>query len=319
MKLVVLDGYTLNPGDLNWEGIKKFGDLEVHDRTPESQIVERCQGAEIIFTNKTPLRESVLSQLPDLKYIGVLATGYNVVDVDYAKSRGIAVANVPGYGTASVVQMTFALLLELCQHVQSHSDSVRQGDWAASPDFCYWNYPLIELEGKTIGIIGFGSIGQKVADIATAFGMNIIGFSRTRSDQSHRKNFKWAELNELLKESDVVSVHCPLFPETQGIINKDSLRLMKRTAFFLNTSRGPLMVDQDLADALNEGIIAGAGIDVLSVEPPSADNPLFKAKNCLITPHIAWATKEARSRLMGIAENNLSSFLNQKPINIVNK
>jgi len=319
MKLVVLDGYTLNPGDLNWEGIKKFGDLEVHDRTPESLIVERCQGAEIIFTNKTPLRESVLSQLPDLKYIGVLATGYNVVDVDYAKSRGIAVANVPGYGTASVVQMTFALLLELCQHVQSHSDSVRKGDWAASPDFCYWNYPLIELEGKTIGIIGFGSIGQKVADIATAFGMNIIGFSRTRSDQSHRKNFKWAELNELLKESDVVSVHCPLFPETQGIINKDSLRLMKRTAFFLNTSRGPLMVDQDLADALNEGIIAGAGIDVLSVEPPSADNPLFKAKNCLITPHIAWATKEARSRLMGIAENNLSSFLNQKPINIVNK
>lgn len=319
MKLVVLDGYTLNPGDLNWEGIKKFGDLEVHDRTPESQIVERCQGAEIIFTNKTPLREPILSQLPDLKYIGVLATGYNVVDVDYAKTRGIAVANVPGYGTASVVQMTFALLLELCQHVQSHSDSVRQGDWAASPDFCYWNYPLIELEGKTIGIIGFGSIGQKVADIATAFGMNIIGFSRTSSDQSHRKNFKWAELNELLKESDVVSVHCPLFPETQGIINKDSLRLMKRTAFFLNTSRGPLMVDQDLADALNEGIIAGAGIDVLSVEPPSADNPLFKAKNCLITPHIAWATKEARSRLMGIAENNLSSFLNQKPINIVNK
>ena len=319
MKLVVLDGYTLNPGDLNWEGIKKFGDLEVHDRTQENQIVERCQGAEIIFTNKTPLREPILSQLPDLKYLGVLATGYNVVDVDYAKSRGIAVANVPGYGTASVVQMTFALLLELCQHVQSHSDSVRQGDWAASPDFCYWNYPLIELEGKTIGIIGFGSIGQKVADIATAFGMNIIGFSRTRSDQSHRKNFKWAELNELLKESDVVSVHCPLFPETQGIINKDSLRMMKRTAFFLNTSRGPLMVDQDLADALNEGIIAGAGIDVLSVEPPSADNPLFKAKNCLITPHIAWATKEARSRLMGIAENNLSSFLNQKPINIVNK
>jgi glycerate dehydrogenase len=319
MKLVVLDGYTLNPGDLNWDGIKKFGNLEVYDRTAESLIVERCKGAEIIFTNKTPLRESVLSQLPDLKYIGVLATGYNVVDVDYAKTRGIAVANVPGYGTASVVQMTFALLLELCQHVQSHSDSVRQGDWASSPDFCYWNYPLIELEGKSIGIIGFGSIGQKVADIATAFGMNIIGFSRTRSDQSHRKNFKWAELDDLLKESDVVSVHCPLFPETQGIINKDSLRLMKRTAFFLNTSRGPLMVDQDLADALNEGIIAGAGIDVLSVEPPSANNPLFKAKNCLITPHIAWATKEARSRLMEIAENNLSSFLNQKPINIVNK
>ena len=319
MKLVVLDGYTLNPGDLSWEGIEKIGDLTVYDRTAESLIAERCRGAEIIFTNKTPLRESVLSLLPDLKYIGVLATGYNVVDITYAKTRGIAVANIPGYGTASVVQMTFALLLELCQHVQSHSDSVRRGDWAASPDFCYWNHPLIELEGKTIGIIGFGSIGQKVADIATSFGMNVLGFSRTKTDQSHRKNFKWVELNDLLKESDVVSVHCPLFPETEGIINKESLKQMKRSAFFLNTSRGPLMVDQDLADALNEGIIAGAGIDVLSVEPPAADNPLFKAANCLITPHISWATKEARFRLMGIAENNLISFLSQKPINIVNK
>lgn len=319
MKLVVLDGYTLNPGDLNWDGIKQHGELQVHDRTPEGQIVERCQGAEIIFTNKTPLRESVLSQLPDLKYIGVLATGYNVVDVDYAKQRGIPVANVPGYGTASVVQMTFALLLELCQHVQSHSDSVFRGDWAASPDFCYWNYPLIELEGKTIGIIGFGSIGQKVADIATAFGMNVIAYSRRQSDQSHRKNFSWVGLHDLLTDSDVVSIHCPLFPETQGMINKESLKLMKKTAFFLNTSRGPLMVDQDLADALNAGVIAGAGIDVLSVEPPSENNPLFRAKNCLITPHIAWATKEARARLMGIAENNLSSFLNGNPVNIVNK
>lgn len=319
MKLVVLDGYTLNPGDLNWDGIKKFGDLQVHDRTPESQIVERCQGAEIIFTNKTPLREAALAQLPDLKYIGVLATGYNVVDVDYAKKRGILVANVPGYGTASVVQMTFALLLELCQHVQSHSDSVFEGDWSRSLDFCYWKLPLVELEGKTMGIIGLGNIGQKVADVAGAFGMNVIGQSRRQSDQTHRKNFRWAGLHELLSESDVVSIHCPLFPETQGLINKETLKLMKSSAFFLNTSRGPLMVDQDLADALNEGIIAGAGIDVLSVEPPSANNPLFKAKNCLITPHIAWATKEARSRLMGIAENNLSSFLNGNPVNIVNK
>lgn len=319
MKLVVLDGYTLNPGDLTWDGIKQFGNLEVHDRTPEHLIVERCQSAEIIFTNKTPLRESVLSQLPDLKYIGVLATGYNVVDVDYAKQRGIQVANVPGYGTASVVQMTFALLLELCQHVQRHSDSVFEGGWSSSPDFCYWNYPLIELEGKTIGIIGFGSIGQKVADIATAFGMNVIAYSRRQSDQSHRKNFSWVGLHELLTDSDVVSIHCPLFPETQGMINKETLKLMKKTAFFLNTSRGPLMVDQDLADALNAGVIAGAGIDVLSVEPPSENNPLFKAKNCLITPHIAWATKEARARLMGISENNLSSFLNGNPVNIVNK
>ena len=319
MKLVVLDGYTLNPGDLSWEGIEKFGDLEVYDRTPENLVVERSKGAEIIFTNKTPITEAALSQLSDLKYIGVLATGYNVVDVNYAKQRGIVVANVPGYGTASVVQMTFALLLELCQHVQSHSDSVRRGDWSASPDFCYWNHPLVELEGKTIGIIGFGSIGQKVADIAGAFGMQVLGYSRTKTDQSHRENFRWAELDELLGGSDVVSVHCPLFPETQGIINKESLKKMKRSAFFLNTSRGPLMVDQDLADALNAGVIAGAGIDVLSVEPPQANNPLFTAKNCLITPHIAWATKEARARLMGIAENNLSSFLNKKPINIVNK
>lgn len=319
MKLVVLDGYTLNPGDLNWDGIKKFGDLQVHDRTPESQIVERCRGAEIIFTNKTPLREAALAQMPDLKYIGVLATGYNVVDVDYAKKRGILVANVPGYGTASVVQMTFALLLELCQHVQSHSDSVFEGDWSRSLDFCYWKLPLVELEGKTMGIIGLGNIGQKVADVAGAFGMNVIGQSRRQSDQTYRKNFRWAGLHELLSESDVVSIHCPLFPETQGLINKETLKLMKSSAFFLNTSRGPLMVDQDLADALNEGIIAGAGIDVLSVEPPSANNPLFKAKNCLITPHIAWATKEARSRLMGIAENNLSSFLNGNPVNIVNK
>lgn len=319
MKLVVLDGYTLNPGDLNWDGIKEFGDLQVHDRTPESQIVERCQGAEIIFTNKTPLREAILAQLPDLKYIGVLATGYNVVDVDYAKKRGVLVANVPGYGTASVVQMTFALLLELCQHVQSHSDSVFEGEWSRSLDFCYWKHPLVELEGKTLGIIGFGSIGQKVADVAGAFGMNVIGQSRRQSDQTHRKNFRWAGLHELLSESDVVSIHCPLFPETQGLINKETLKLMKSSAFFLNTSRGPLMVDQDLADALNAGVIAGAGIDVLSVEPPSATNPLFRAKNCLITPHIAWATKEARSRLMGIAENNLSSFLNGNPVNIVNK
>lgn len=319
MKLVVLDGYTLNPGDLNWDGIKNFGDLQVHDRTPESQIVERCRGAEIIFTNKTPLREAALAQMPDLKYIGVLATGYNVVDVDYAKKRGILVANVPGYGTASVVQMTFALLLELCQHVQSHSDSVFEGDWSRSLDFCYWKHPLVELEGKTMGIIGLGNIGQKVADVAGAFGMNVIGQSRRQSDQTHRKNFRWAGLHELLSESDVVSIHCPLFPETQGLINKKTLKLMKSSAFFLNTSRGPLMVDQDLADALNAGVIAGAGIDVLSVEPPSANNPLFKAKNCLITPHIAWATIEARSRLMGIAENNLSSFLNGNPINIVNK
>lgn len=319
MKLVVLDGYTLNPGDLSWDGIKRFGDLTVYERTPASEILERCKGAEIVFTNKTPLRQDVLAQLPDLKYIGVLATGYNVVDIDFARTMGIKVANVPGYGTASVVQLTFSLLFELCLHVQRHSDSVFKGDWVASADFCYWNYPLIEMEGKTLGIIGFGSIGQKVADVASAFGMKVVAYSRTQTDQSHRKNFQWLSLEELLKSSDVVSIHCPLFPETEGLINKNTLKLMKKSAFFLNTSRGPLVNEQDLADALNSGLIAGAGLDVLSVEPPSANNPLLSAKNCLITPHIAWATKEARTRLMEIVEHNLSSFLNGNPVNIVNK
>jgi glycerate dehydrogenase len=319
MKLVVLDGHTLNPGDLSWDGLKHFGDLEVHERTSAADILERCKGAEIVFTNKTPLREDVLAQLPDLKYIGVLATGYNVVDVDFARTLGIKVANVPGYGTASVVQLTFSLLFELCLHVQRHSDSVFNGDWVSSADFCYWNYPLIELESKTLGIIGFGSIGQKVADVASALGMNVLAYSRTQTDQSHRKNFKWTSLDELLRVSDVVSIHCPLFPETQNLINKDTLRLMKKSAFFLNTSRGPIVNEQDLADALNAGLIAGAGLDVLSVEPPASNNPLLSAKNCLITPHIAWATKEARARLMAIVEQNLAAYLDGNPINIINK
>jgi len=250
---------------------------------------------------------------------GVLATGYNVVDTDAAKENGVIITNIPGYGTDSVAQMVFALLLELCQHVQYHSDSVRQGKWAQSADFCYWDYPLVELSGKTMGIIGFGNIGRKVADIATAFGMNIIGNDNFKTDQSHRTNFKWAEVNQLLEESDVVSIHCPLFPETKGLINKERLQLMKKTAFLLNTARGPVIVDEDLAEALNNGTIAGAAIDVLSVEPPPDDNPLFTAKNCIITPHIAWATKEARARLMAIAVNNLLAFTNGNPVNVVNQ
>jgi glycerate dehydrogenase len=319
MKIVVLDGYTLNPGDITWDGISRLGELQVYDRTPEEEILERAAGAEIVFTNKTPLREHVLRSLVDLKYVGVLATGYNVVDTDYAASKGVVVTNVPGYGTPSVVQMTMALLLELCLHVQEHSDSVRRGEWATSPDFCYWKFPLVELTGKTMGIIGFGDIGSSVADVATSFGMNIIGSSRTQTDQSARKNFRWAAIPELLKQSDVVSIHCPLFPETTGLINAASLKTMKPSAFLLNTSRGPIVVDEDLAHALNTGIIAGAGIDVLSVEPPSADNPLFSAKNCIITPHIAWATKEARGRLMETAEKNLAAFLAGTAINVVNK
>ena len=318
MKIVVLDGYTLNPGDLSWEGLEQLGNLTVYDRTSADQVLERSQGAEIIFTNKTPLSEDVLSNLPDLKFIGVLATGYNIVNTDIAKKNGVIISNVPGYSTMSVVQLTFALLLELTLHVQRHSDSVMDGKWAGSADFSFWDYPLIELADKTIGIIGFGSIGEKVADVATAFGMNVIGSKRHRTDQSHRKNFKWAEIPDLLEQSDVVSIHTPLVPETKGLINKENLARMKRSAFLLNTSRGPIVVDQDLADALNNDVIAGAGIDVLSTEPPSADNPLFSAKNCLITPHIAWATKEARTRLMEITVNNLSAFLSGNPVNVVN-
>ena len=319
MKIVILDGYTLNPGDLSWDELRKLGDVTIYDRTPVDKVVERATGAEIIFTNKTPVTEDAINSLPSLKFIGVLATGYNIVNTDAAKAKGIVVANVPGYGTASVAQLTIALLLELCVHVQAHSDTVRAGKWAKSADWSYWDYPLVELSGKTIGIIGFGRIGQQVGDVATAFGMNIIGNSRTRSDQSHRANFRWAEIPDLLEQSDVVSIHCPLFPETKGLINKDSLQTMKKSAFLLNTSRGPIIVDEDLADALNNDVIAGAGIDVLSVEPPSADNPLFAAKNCIITPHIAWATKEARARLMDTTISNLTAFLNGNPVNVVNK
>jgi glycerate dehydrogenase len=319
MKIVVLDGYTLNPGDLSWEGFGQIGNLTVYDRTPTDKIHERAAGAEILFTNKTPLNRQLIQQLPALKFIGVLATGYNVVDTQAAKEKGITVTNIPGYGSDSVAQLAFALLLELCHHVQSHSNSVMQGKWTQSADFCYWDYPLVELAGKTIGIIGVGNIGNKVADIATAFGMNIIGNSKPQTDQSHRKNFRWADIPQLLEQSDVVSIHCPLFPETQGLINKETLKLMKPSAFLLNTSRGPIIVDEDLADALNNNVIVGAAIDVLSVEPPSVDNPLLTAKNCIITPHIAWATKEARIRLMDIAVNNLVAFINGNPINVVNK
>lgn len=319
MKIVILDGYTLNPGDLSWDELKKYGDVVIFDRTPADKVAERAEGAEVIFTNKTPVGEEALNQLPSLRYIGVLATGYNIVNTEAAKAKGIIVANVPGYGTASVVQMTFALLLELCLHVQRHSDAVREGKWSRSADFCFWDYPLVELAGKTLGIIGFGNIGRQVGDVATAFGMKIIGNSRHRTDQSHRRNFKWDEIAELLQESDVVSIHCPLSPETKGLINKESLKSMKSSAFLINTSRGPIIVDEDLADALSNNVIAGAGIDVLSVEPPSKNNPLFSAKNCIITPHIAWATKEARARLMDITVSNLSAFLQGNPVNVVNK
>lgn len=318
MKIVILDGFTLNPGDLSWDGLKQLGELIIYDRTLADDVIERCEGAQIVITNKTPVDEKALNKLSALRYVGVLATGYNIINVEVAKKKGIIVSNVPSYSTASVAQLTFALLLELCQHVQRHSDAVIEGKWSRSADFCFWDYPLVELAGKTIGIIGFGDIGKKVGDIATAFGMEIIGNSRHRTDQSGRENFRWAEMPELLEQSDVVSIHCPLFPETKGLINKESLQLMKNTAFLLNTSRGAIISEGELANALNNGQIAGAGIDVLSIEPPSSDNPLFSARNCIITPHISWATKEARTRLMDITIKNLKAFLSGSSANVVN-
>jgi len=319
MKIVVLDGYTLNPGDLSWDNLKVIGEVVIYDRTPTGEILERSKNAEILFTNKTPLKEEILNALPSLKYIGVLATGYNVVDIEAAKRRGIVVTNVPAYSTFSVAQLTFALLLELCLHVQRQSDSVLSGKWASSVDFTYRDFPLIELAGKTIGIIGFGNIGQSVANIAASFGMNVISFSRRQTDQSHRTNFKWVTIDELFETADVVSVHCPLVPETKGLVNIGYLKKMKKSAFLLNTSRGPIVIEEDLAYALNNDLISGAGVDVLSVEPPSADNHLLKAKNCIITPHIAWATREARIRLLDIAVNNLAHFLGNTPVNVVSK
>lgn len=318
MKIVVLDGYTLNPGDISWETLHQLGNVTIYDRTDTNQLIERAADAEAILTNKTKLTQEHITRLPKLKYIGVLATGYNVIDIDAAKQEGIIVTNAPGYSTSSVAQLVFVFLLEMALHVHEHSDSARQGDWATAADFSYWNYPLMELAGKTMGVIGFGEIGQRVADIAAAFGMNVIAYSRTQTDQSHRKSFKWVELNTLFKHADVVSIHCPLTPQTEGIIDKRNLSLMKPTAYLVNTSRGPIVVDEDLAEALNNKVIAGAGIDVLSVEPPNADNPLLSAKNCLVTPHIGWATKEARIRLLKIVVNNLRAFKNGQPINVVN-
>jgi glycerate dehydrogenase len=319
IKIVALDGFTLNPGDLSWDEWRQYGELIIYDRTPDAaSIIERSKDATALITNKVPLTAETLTHLPALRYIGVTATGYNIIDTAAAKRQGIIVTNVPSYGTASVVQMTFALLLELTLRVQRHSDAVMDGKWSRSPDFCFWDYPLVELAGKTIGIIGMGHIGGMVADVATAFGMSVLGNSRTRTDQSHRRNFSWAEIPQLLGQSDVVSIHCPLFPETRGLINAANLARMKPTAFLLNTSRGPIVVEADLAEALNTNRIAGAGIDVLSTEPPPPGNPLFGAKNCLITPHISWATKEARTRLMKGSLANLAAWQSGAPTNVVN-
>lgn len=318
MKIVVLDGYTLNPGDLSWKGLEAVGTLVVHERTEAPLVVQRVQGADLVLTNKTPLPAEVLKQLKGLRYIGVLATGYNVVDVKAARELGIPVSNIPTYGTASVAQFAVALLLELCHHVGLHSDAARAGEWSRNKDWCFWHTPLVELSGKTMGIVGFGRIGRDVGKIAAALGMRVIACDAVETNPPAYPGFRWAGLEELLSESDAVSLHCPLFPETEGLINAQRLRLMKPTAFLINNSRGPLIVDQDLADALNDGRLAGAAVDVLSAEPPAGSNPLLTAKNCLVTPHMSWATKEARSRLMDLAVDNVKAFLAGKPQNVVN-
>lgn len=319
MKIVVLDGYTLNPGDLTWEGFEKLGKLEIYDRTPVDKISERIKEAEIVITNKTPLTKETFKQNPKIKYVGVLATGYNVVDVEAAKELGIIVTNIPTYGTTAVAQMTTALLLEMCHHVWAHSEEVRSGGWTNNIDWCFWNYPLIELAGKNVGIIGFGRIGQNFATVAQALGMNVLAYDDYQNKELESETLRYVSLDELLTQSDVISLHCPLFESTQGIINKESIAKMKDGVMIINTSRGPLIVEEDLADALNSGKVAGAALDVLSVEPPTMDNPLMSAKNCIITPHIAWAPKESRERLMNIAVENLENFLLGKPQNVVNK
>jgi glycerate dehydrogenase len=317
MHIVVLDGFTLNPGDLSWAELESMGTCQIHDRSAWEEVVPRAVNAEIVLTNKTPVKAEHLAQLPKLRYLGVLATGYNIVDAPAARDRGVMVTNVPAYGTRSVAQMTLALLLELALRVGHHAQTVRDGRWNVSPDFCYWDYPLIELEGLTFGVVGFGRIGSAVADLAAGFGMKVLVHSRTRP-AALPAGIQFVELEFLFRHSDVISLHCPLTPETQKLVNPERIGWMKPTAFLLNTSRGPLVDEPALADALNAGRIAGAGLDVLAVEPPAAENPLLRARNCLITPHIAWATAAARARLMRIAMENVRSFLRGKPQNVVN-
>ena len=318
MKIVVLDGYGLNPGDLSWSGMEALGELTVYDRTAPSELLERSEGAEVLITNKTLITTENMAELPNLKYIGVLATGYNVVDIDAAKARGIVVANIPAYSTNSVAQMVFAHVLNITQHVGHYADENAKGRWSSNADFCYWDTNLVELDGKKMGIVGLGNIGKATARIALAFGMEVLAYT-SKEQKDLPLGVKKVTLDELFAESDVLSLHCPLTPDTKEMVNANRLRMMKPNAILINTGRGPLVNEQDLADALNEGRIAGAGLDVLSVEPALANNPLLSAKNCFITPHIAWATKEARTRLMDIAVNNLKSYQEGNIINNVAK
>ena len=311
MKIVVLDGYAANPGDLSWEPLKQLGQLTVYDRTAKEDTAARMAGADLVLTNKTIITRELMAGCPSLKYIGVLATGYNVVDVAAARELGVTVSNIPAYSTDSVAQMVFALLLEICHNVGHHSAQVHAGRWSSNADFCFWDNPLMELSGKTMGIVGYGRIGKKVAEIARCFGMNVIAWTRTPRDP------ECVSLDELLQKSDVISLHCPLFPETQNLINRDTIARMKDGAIIINTSRGPVVNDQDLADALKSGKLYAAAADVATVEPIPADNPLLGVKNMFFTPHIAWATYEARVRLMDIAVENVKAFIAGKPVNVV--
>lgn len=317
MKIVILDGYTENPGDLSWEGFQQLGELIVYDRTPENLAAQRAKDADAVIVNKTPITHEILQACPRIKYIGVLATGYNVVDIQAARERGIPVCNIPAYGTAAVAQFAIALLLEVCHHIAHHSQAVHEGRWAAAPDWCFWDYPLIELAGKTMGIIGFGRIGQATGKIAAALGMKVVAYD-AYPNESGAALADYLPLEELLSCSDVIVLHCPLFSATEGIINRESIAKMKDGVILINNSRGPLIVEQDLADALNGGKVYAAGLDVVSTEPIQKKNPLLYAKNCILTPHISWAPKESRQRLMDIAVENLRAYLAGTPQNQVN-
>jgi glycerate dehydrogenase len=314
IKIVVTDGYTLNPGDLSWEQIKSFGELMVYDRTKPEEIIDRCSDANIILTNKVPVTEANMAVLPHLKMIAITATGYNVIDVQAAAKRKIVVCNVPAYGTASVAQHTFALLLELTNQVGKHAASVAAGEWVNAPDFSYQKAPITELAGKTLGIVGWGNIGQQTARIAQAFDMQVLYYTPSKKEKAFAE---WVPLPDLFAKSDFISLHCPLKPDNMGFVNNELIRVMKPSAYIINTARGPLINEQHLADALNSNQIAGAALDVLSTEPPSPENPLLTAKNCIITPHNAWISKEARQRVMDISADNIRAFLRQEPINKV--
>ncbi len=319
MKIVVLDGYTLNPGDISWGGMEALGEVTVYDRTMPEDVAARIGDADVVYTNKTPITRETLDKCRNIRFIGVLATGYNIVDIEAAKEKGIPVSNIPTYGTAAVSQFAIALLLELCHHIGEHSDAVKNGEWTSNPDWCFWKYPLVELAGKTMGIIGFGRIGQDTARIAQALGMKILAFDAYKNPALESDTCHYADLDTLLKESDVISLHCPLFPDTEGIINKDTIAKMKNGVMIINDSRGPLIVEEDLREALDSGKVAGAALDVVSTEPIRMDNPLMGAKNVILTPHIAWAPRESRQRLMDIAVENLKCFADGAPQNVVNK